>query len=205
MNSIFHLYLDKFVLIFIDDNLVYSRSLEEHKEHLWIILQILRENQLYAKYNKCDFYKDQIQYLGHIISSEGISVHHEKIKTIMEWPTARNVANIHSFMGLSGYYRHFIERFSRITYPITSLQKKGRSFKRKSECQRSFEQLKNLLIKTLVLKVTDPEKEFTVYADASEEDVGGVLMQEGRIIAYESRKLKYHEHRYQAYHILISK
>lgn len=102
MNSIFHPYLDKFVLIFIDDILIYSKNL---KEHLRIVLQVLRENQLYDKHSKCDFYKNQIQCLGHIISSEGIVVNLEKIITIMNWTVPKNVTNIRSFMGLESYYR----------------------------------------------------------------------------------------------------
>jgi len=101
MHGVLQPYLDKFVLIFIDDILIYSRNQEEHKEHLKIVLQTLRENQLYAKFNKCDFFKDQIQYLGHVISMDDITVDPEKIKTIMEWTTPKNVSDIRSFLGLS--------------------------------------------------------------------------------------------------------
>jgi len=109
MNSVFHQYLDKFVLVFIDDILIYSQNIKEHEEHLRIVLQTVWEHQLYGKFSKCDFYKDQIQYLGHIITKEGIVVDPEKIKTIMEWPTPKDVADIRSFMGLAGYYPRFIE------------------------------------------------------------------------------------------------
>lgn len=121
MNSIFHQYLDKFLLIFIDDILIYSPNIEKHKEHLKIVLQTLREHQLYAKLSKCDFFKEQIQYLGHIITKERIVVDPEKIKTIMEWPVPKYVVDIRSFMGRAGYYRRFVEVFSRVGYPITSL------------------------------------------------------------------------------------
>jgi len=100
MNNIFHKYLDKFVLIFIDNILIYSWNIEEHKEHLKLVLQTLQEHQLYAKYSKCDFFKEQIQYLGHIIIKDGIVVDLEKIRTIMEWPMPNDVADIRSFMGL---------------------------------------------------------------------------------------------------------
>lgn len=185
--------MDKFVLVFIDDILIYSRNIKEHEEHLRLVLQTLREHQLYGKFSKCDFYKKQIQYLGHIITKEGIVVDPEKIKTIMEWPTQKDVADIRSFMGLAGYYRRFVEKISRIAYPITSLQKKGKIFKWTAECQHSFERLKNLLTTAPVLSIADPEKYYVVCTDASKEGVGGVLMQEGRVIAYESRKLKEHE------------
>jgi hypothetical protein len=128
MNNIFSEYLDKFVVVFIDDILVYSKMEEEHEEHLRIVLQTLRKNKLYANFDKCDFYQKEIQYLGHIISAEGIVVDLEKTKAIREWRIPKDVADIQSFMGITGYYHRFIEGFSRIAYPITSLQKKGTRF-----------------------------------------------------------------------------
>jgi hypothetical protein len=125
MNGIFREYLDKFVIVFLDDILIYSKSEEEHEQHLRMVLQVLREHQLYAKLSKCSFYQRQIHYLGHIISEEGIVVDPEKIKSIEGWPTPRNVTEVRSFMGLAGYYKRFIEGFSKIAHPITSLQKKG--------------------------------------------------------------------------------
>eukprot|EP00253_Pinus_taeda_P004481 PITA_04481 len=109
MNGIFHPYLDQFVLIFIDDILIYSRIIEEHHEHLRVVLQTLREHQLYAKFSKCDFFKLEIQYQGHVITKDGIAVDPEKIKVIMEWPVPKDVADVRSFMGLAGYYRRFVE------------------------------------------------------------------------------------------------
>jgi hypothetical protein len=125
MNSIFSQYLDKFVLVSIEDILVYSKTEEEHEEHLRIVLQTLRKHKLYAKFYKCDFYQKKIQYLGHVISAEGIAVDPEKIRSIMEWPIPKDVGDIRLFMGITEYYRKFIEGFSKIAYPITSLQKKG--------------------------------------------------------------------------------
>eukprot|EP00253_Pinus_taeda_P019524 PITA_19524 len=176
MNNVFHQFLDKFVLIFIDDTLIYSRSQEEHEKHLRMVLQTLREHQLYAKFSKCDFFKEEIQYLGHVITKEGIAVDPEKIKTIMEWPIPKDVADIRSFMGLAGYYRRFVEGFSRIAYPITSLKKKGKIFKWTSECQQSFDRLKHLLTTAPILSIADPNKDYMVCTDASKEGVGGVLM-----------------------------
>jgi hypothetical protein len=112
------------VLVFIDDILIYSKSREKHEEHLKLVLQVLREHQLYAKFSKCDFFQKQVHYLGHFISKEGVVVDHDKIKSIMDWPTPKDVAVIRSFMGLAGYYRRFIKGFSKIGYPITSLQEK---------------------------------------------------------------------------------
>eukprot|EP00253_Pinus_taeda_P035941 PITA_35941 len=204
MNSMFHRFLDKFVLIFIDDILIYSRSHEEHKKHLRMVLQTLREHQLYAKFSKCDFFREEIQYLGHVITKEGIAVDPEKIKMIMEWPIPKDVADIRSFMGLAGYYRRFVEGFSTIAYPITSLQKKGKVFKWTAECQQSFDRLKHLLTTAPILIKADPNKDYVVCTDASKEGVGGVLMQEGKVIAYESRKLKEHDKKYSAYDLELT-
>jgi hypothetical protein len=125
MNGVFREYLDKFVIVFLDDILLYSKSEEEHEHHLRIVLQVLRDHQLYVKLSKCSFYKKKIHYLGHIISKDGITVDPEKIKAIREWSAPKNVTEVRSFMGLVGYYRRFIERFSKIAHPITSLQRKG--------------------------------------------------------------------------------
>ena len=121
MNGVFHSYLDIFVLVFLDDILVYSKSLEEHEEHLWLVLQCLRDNQLYANAANCDFFQSEIHYLGHVISGECISIDLVKIQAIVDWPTPTTVSEIRSFMGLAGYYRRFIQNFSRIAHPITSL------------------------------------------------------------------------------------
>eukprot|EP00253_Pinus_taeda_P010363 PITA_10363 len=204
MNGIFHPYLDQFVLIFIDDILIYSRNIEEHCEHLRIVLQTLRKHQLYAKFSKCDFFKEEIQYLGHVISKEGIAVDPEKIKAILDWPTPKDVTDVRSFMGLAGYYRRFVAGFSKVAFPITSLQKKGKLFQWTPDCQKSFEQLKHLLTTAPVLSIADPSKDYVVCTDASKEGLGGVLMQEGRVIAYESRKLKEHEQKYSAYDLELA-
>eukprot|EP00253_Pinus_taeda_P005349 PITA_05349 len=204
MNGIFHPYLDQFVLIFIDDILIYSRNIEEHCEHLRIVLQTLRKHQLYAKFSKCDFFMEEIQYLGHVISKEGIAVDPEKIKAIMDWPIPKDVTDVRSFMGLAGYYRRFMAGFSKVAFPITSLQKKGKLFHWTPDCQKSFEQLKHLLTTAPVLSIVDPNKDYVVCTDASKEGLGGVLMQEGRVIAYESRKLKEHEQKYSAYDLELA-
>jgi hypothetical protein len=196
MNSIFSQYLDKFVVVFIDDILVYSKTEEEHDEHLSIVLQRLRKHNLYAKFDKCDFYRKEIQYIGHVISAEGIVVDPDKTKSIMEWPVPKDVAYIRSFMGITGYYHRFIEGFSRIAYPITSLQKKGTKFNWSEKCQDSFNKLKELLTTAPILKVEDLDKDITVCVDASKEGLGGVLTQKGHVICYETRKLKEHEKNY---------
>jgi hypothetical protein len=128
MNGVFREYLDKFIQVFIDDILIYSRTTEEHDEHLRLVLQCLREHKLYGKLSKCSFYQSRIHYLGHVISGEGIAVDPAKVEAIMEWPAPTNVIEVCSFMGLAGYYRRFVEGFSKIANPITELQKKNKKF-----------------------------------------------------------------------------
>jgi hypothetical protein len=119
-------YLDRFVVVFIDDILIYSKSEIDHEEHLRLVIQKLRYNQLYAKFSKCEFWIDEVPFLGHIISNGGISVDPAKVKEIMAWSVPTTVTEIWSFLGLAGYYRRFIEGFSKIAKPMTSLLEKGR-------------------------------------------------------------------------------
>ena len=126
----------------IDDILIYSKSKEEHREHLKIVLQELREHQIFTKFSKCDFFKHKIQYLGHVVIKEGIYVDPKKIKAIEYWLVPKDVINVWSFMGITGYYQRFIEGFSRIANPITSLQKKGKKFDWNQKCKDSFKKLK---------------------------------------------------------------
>jgi hypothetical protein len=204
MNGIFRNYLDKFVIVFLDDILIYSKSEEEHEHHLRLVLQVLREHQLYAKLSKCYFYQKQIHYLGHIISEQGIAVDPEKIEAIRGWPTPRNVSEVRSFMGLVGYYRRFIVGFSKISHPITSLQKKGTKFEWTPKCEENFNLLKELLTSAPVLKIVDPNESFVVCTDACKEGLGGVLMQNGHVIGYESRKLKEHERNYATHDLELA-
>nr|KYP50295.1 Retrovirus-related Pol polyprotein from transposon 17.6 [Cajanus cajan] len=125
MNQIFHPYLDEFVVVFIDDILVYSKTKEEHEEHLKVILQTLRERQLYAKLSKCEFWLEEVSFLGHVISSGGIAVDPSKVEAVLKWETPKSVSEIRSFLGLVGYYRRFIEGFSKLALPLTSLTRKG--------------------------------------------------------------------------------
>jgi hypothetical protein len=128
MNAIFKNYLDKFFIVLLDDILIYSKSEEEHEHHLRLVLQVLREHQLYAKLSKCSFYQKKIHYLGHNNLVRGIEVDLEKIEAIRGWPTPRNVSYVRYFMGLANYYKRFIVRFSKIAHPITSLKNKGTKF-----------------------------------------------------------------------------
>jgi hypothetical protein len=155
MNKVFMEYLDKFVVVFIDDILIYSKSYSDHEEHLRLVLQKLRDNQLYAKYSKWEFWIGEVPFLGHIISNGGISVDPAKVKEIMEWSVSTTVKEIQSFLGLTGYYRRFIEGFSKITKPMTSLLEKEREFKWDEKCQDSFDQLNKRLMSPPVLVMPD--------------------------------------------------
>jgi hypothetical protein len=138
MNKVFMEYLDKFVVMFIDDILVYSRSEEEHEEHLHLVLQKLQDHRLYAKLSKYEFWLKQVAFLGHIISKGGISVDSSKIHDVLSWNVPTSVGEIHSVLGLIGYYRRFIEGFLKISKPMTELLEKDKKFKWTPACEASF-------------------------------------------------------------------
>ena len=196
MNCVFRPYLDKFVIVFIDDILVYSSSKEEHAEHLRIVLQTLREHKLYAKFIKCQIWLDRVTFLGHVVSAEGISVDPQKIEAIEDWKPPTNVTEVRSFLGLAGYYRKFVEGLSKIATPLTKLTRKEEKFILSEACQNSFDELKQRLTTAPVLTLPSGSKGFTVYCDASRQGLGCVLMQRDRVIAYASRQLKKHEVNY---------
>ncbi|RVW32511.1 Transposon Ty3-G Gag-Pol polyprotein [Vitis vinifera] len=153
MNRVFKPYLDQFVVVFIDDILVYSRSREEHEGHLSIVLQTLRDKQLYAKLKKCEFWLDRISFLGHVVSNDGISVDPGKVDAVANWRRPSTVTEIRSFLGLAGYYRRFIEGFSKIALPLTKLTQKGVKFEWSDDCECSFQELKNRLVSAPILTI----------------------------------------------------
>jgi hypothetical protein len=189
--------VDKFVVVFIDGILIYSRSAEEHGQHLSIVLGKLRDHQLYVKFSKCEFWLQEVSFLGHILTAEGVAVDPKKVTTMANWKNPTSVTEIQSFLGLVGYYMRFIEGFSKIARPIIMLLQKDRKFKWTSACERSFCELKKRLTTAPVLALPDIHKDFTIYYDASMQGLGCVLMQEGRAITYASRQLKTHEQNYQ--------
>jgi hypothetical protein len=162
MNRVFHKYLDKFIQVFIDNILIYSRTMEEHDEHLCLVLQCLRENKLFGKLSKCLFYQSKIHYLGHVISSEGIVVDPAKFEAITEWSVLTNVPEVHSFMGLASYYRWFVKGFSKIANLITELQKKNKKLVWTEKCAEAFHRLKEMLMTTPILKVPDMDEDLLV-------------------------------------------
>ena len=163
MNRVFRPYLDRFVIFFIDDILVYSGSREKHAEHLRIVLETLREHQLYAKLSKCQFWLDRVAFLRHIISAEGISVDPQKIEAIVNWQPLMNVTKIRSFLGLAGYYIKLVEGFSKIATPLTRLIRKEEKFIWSDACQHSFDELKHRLTSAPVLTLPSGSEGFVVY------------------------------------------
>src|SRR4051812_9823087 len=151
INYIFMEYLDKFVVAYLDDILVYSKNKEEHAEHLHLILAKLREHKLYAKYSKCEFWLPEVTYLGHVISKDGIAVTRERIQAILDWTPPKTVKQVRSFLGLASYCRRFVENFSKIARPLTNLLHKGVKFEWTDKCQESFQALKDKLTSPPVL------------------------------------------------------
>jgi hypothetical protein len=204
MNRVFQPYLDKFVVVFIDDILVYSNSFEEHEEHLRQTLQTLRDHQLYAKLSKCEFWLKRVTFLGHVISVEGVFVDPQKVEAVLKWERPTSVTEIRSFLGLAGYYRRFIEGFSLIATPLTQLTRKNKKWVWLEECEKSFQELKRRLTTAPVLALPLGTEGFVVYSDASGKGLGCVLMQHGKVIAYASRQLKTHEVNYPVHNLELA-
>nr|GEU81636.1 putative reverse transcriptase domain-containing protein [Tanacetum cinerariifolium] len=171
MNRVCRPYLDKFVIVFIDDILIYSKTREEHEVHLGLVLELLKEEKLYAKFSKCEFWLREVQFLGHVINGDG----------------------------LAGFYRRFIENFSKIAKSLTVLTQKSKIFEWGEEQERAFQTLKDKLCNAHVLALLDGPKDFVVYCDASGLGLGCVLIERGKVIAYASRRLKIHEKNYTTY------
>nr|XP_027075945.1 uncharacterized protein LOC113699797 [Coffea arabica] len=204
MQRVFKKYLDQFVAVFIDDILIYSKTREEHVKHLEIVLQILREQKLYAKFSKCEFWLEEIFFLGHKVSKEGIAVDPAKVEAVMNWKQPETPTEVRSFLGLAGYYRRFIKDLSKIAGPMTELTKKGNRFIWTPKCESSFQELKKRLTSAPVLVLPDGEKGYAVYSDASGEGLGCVLMQNGKVVAYASRRLKPHEQNYPTHDLELA-
>jgi hypothetical protein len=204
MNSVFMTELDKFIVVFIDDILIYSKSEQEHAKHLRVVLQHLRDHKLYAKFSKCEFWLKSVKFLGHTISHDGISVDPSKVQEVMEWKPPKSVHQIRSFLGLAGYYRRFIPDFSRIAKPMTELLKKGVKFVWNEACEKAFHTLRQHLTSAQVLVQPDNSKPFEVFCDASRTGLGCVLMQEGRVIAYASQALRPHELNYPTHDLELA-
>ena len=204
MNRVFREYLDKFVIVFIDDILIYSKTQKEHEEHLEIVLQTLKDHKLYAKFSKCEFWLDRVHFLGHVVSAEGISVDPAKIEAVSNWKAPKSVTEVRSFLGLAGYYRRFVEGFARLAAPLTALTRKGKRYEWTEKCEESFKELKKRLTSAPVLTIPTPEGKFDIYSDASKMGLGAVLMQDGKVVAYGSRQLKEHEKNYPTHDLELA-
>ncbi|KAL0561349.1 hypothetical protein IC582_001774 [Cucumis melo] len=204
MNRVFREFLDTFVIVFIDDILIYSKTEAEHEEHLRMVLQTLRDNKLYAKFLKCEFWLKQVSFLGHVVSKAGVSVDPAKIEAVTGWTRPSTVSEVRSFLGLAGYYRRFVENFSRIATPLTQLTRKGAPFVWSKACEDSFQNLKQKLVTAPVLTVPDGSGSFVIYSDASKKGLGCVLMQQGKVVAYASRQLKSHEQNYPTHDLELA-
>ncbi|KAL2231154.1 UNVERIFIED_CONTAM: Transposon Tf2-12 polyprotein [Sesamum indicum] len=204
MNRTFQEYLDHFVIVFIDDILVYSKDRDEHEQHLRIVLQILKEKELYAKLSKCEFWVNQVLFLGHVVSGDEVMPDPSKVKAITEWRVPKNATEVRSFLGLAGYYRRFVEGFSIIAGPLTKLLRKGVEFQRTEQCQQSFDELKKRLTSNPIMVLPSGSGGYIVYTDASKQGLGCVLMQNGKVIAYASRQLRNHELNYPTHDLELA-
>ena len=204
MNKVFHPYLDQFIVVFIDGILVYSKDAQDHEQHLRMVLQILREKNLFAKLSKCEFWLKEVSFLGHIVSAEDIRVDPAKIEAIVNWKLPRNVTEVRSFLSLVGYYRRFVKGFSVIASSLTKLLRKRVKFEWDDKFQLSFDQLKKILVEATVLTQPTPGREYALYSDASKIGVGCVLMQDGKVVAYASRQMKPYEQNYPTHDLKLA-
>ena len=204
MNRVFRLYVDQFVVVFIYNILVYSKDRENHDIHLWVMLETLRKEQLYAKLSECEFWLNEVSFLGHIVSKERIRVDPKKIEVVIEWTPPRSVTEVRSFLGLADYYRRFIKGFSMTAALVTRLLQKNVKYEWSEKCQRSCDKLKAFLIEAPVLTQPTCGKEYVIFSDASLKGLGCVLMQEGKVVAYASRQLKPHEKNYPTHDLELA-
>ena len=183
MNRVFKPYLDKFVLVFIDDILVYSRLNEEHAERLRIVLKTLEEHKLYAKFKKCDFWMEKVHFLGHVIFKEGLLLIQLRLRLLLISPDLQILQKHRAFLGMAGYFRRFVEGFSKIALPLTKLLRKDNKFVWTEECKPSFQECKQRLVSAPALTISEG---FVVYSDKSRQGLGCVFMQKDQVVAYAS-------------------
>ncbi|GKC89306.1 putative reverse transcriptase domain-containing protein [Tanacetum coccineum] len=201
MNRVCKPYLDKFVIVFIDDILIYSKTKQEHEEHLKLILELLKKEELYAKFSMCEFWIPKVQFLGHMIDSKCIHVDPAKIELIKDWASPKSPTEICQFLGLAGYYRRFIEGFLKFAKSMTNLTQKKVKFDWGDKQEAAFQLLKEKLCSAPILALPEGAENFIVYCDASHKELGVVLMQNEKVIAYASRQLKIHEKNYTTHNL----
>jgi hypothetical protein len=190
MNKVFAPHLHKFVVVYLDDVMVYSKDPESHLEHLEIVLKLLAENKFYAKKEKCSFNKQEVKFLGHTVGRHGLKVDESKIQVVKDWPVPKDLNQLRQFLGLTNYFRKFIQGYSTLTAPLTSLTKKGMDFQKEWTQMHTdiIEQLRAALVSAPVLTLPNFQKPFEVVSDASLLGTGAVLMQDEKVIAYTSSK-----------------
>ena len=196
MNRVFRIYLDRFVIVFIDDILVYSRSELEHEIHLGLVLQTLRQHQLYAKFIKCEFWLSRVGFLGHVVSTDGIYVDSQKVEAVTKFGATNYGDRSAEFPRISGVLPQIHRRVFKDCRTTALFTRKGIKFEWTDRCEESFQTLKEKLMSTPVLTLLEGNKGFEVYSDASHQGLGCVLMQHKRVVAYASRKLMKHELNY---------
>ncbi|XP_062191320.1 uncharacterized protein LOC133895159 [Phragmites australis] len=187
MTKVFMEELYRFVIVFIDDILIYSRSAKKHEQHLRVVMERLRAHQLYAKFSKCEFWFQEVIFIAHVLMAEVVSVDPSKVEVVVEWIQPVNISEIRIFLGLEGYYRKFIEGFSKLAKTMTKLLQNDAKFEWDEAREKTFQELKKRLTTALVLKLPNIQKDFVVYRDASRQGLGCVLMQQGKVVAYASR------------------
>nr|GEW39682.1 putative reverse transcriptase domain-containing protein [Tanacetum cinerariifolium] len=196
MNRVCKPYLDKFVIVFIHDILIYSKNKKEHEEHLKLILELLKKEELYTKFSKCKFGNPKVQFLDHVIDSQGIHVDPAKIESVKDWASPKSPTKIRQFLGLAGYYRRFIKGFSKIAKPMSKLTQKKVKFEQGDKQEAAFQLLKQKLCSAPIMALPKGSEDFIVYCNASIKGLGAVLMQREKVISYASRQLKIHATNY---------
>jgi len=197
MNQVFHDFIaEGWVIVYLDDVLIFSKNEEEHKEHLRRVFQRLQEHKLYVKITKCSFCQPQLKYLGFVVGKDGLKTDMDKVSTIVDWPRPTNVTEVRQFLGLCNFFRRFVQGYSSLVAPLNRLLKKQIAWYWGEECEEAFMGMKEVLTSAPVLKIPEPDKPYRLVCDASTVGIGAVLCQDGRPCAYFSRQMSEAERRY---------
>jgi hypothetical protein len=189
MNSVFHPYIRKFVVVYIDDILIFSKTEAEHQAHVRLVLDVLKREKFYVCKANSSFAQKEIKYLDHIVDKQGIRPDPKKVEAVQTWPVPKNVNDVRFFLGLVNYFQKFIEHYSEIAVPLTNLTRKASAWNWTGRCQDAFELLKQKLVEAPLLRTPNKRLPYEVVMDASDLGLSAVLLQEGHHVAFESRKL----------------